>query len=118
MDSEERKPFPNRWQSRIGEYFASWADQVVLVYLFGSWATGRVWAQSDLDLGVLFDRALPRRERWELTLRFEVDLVGLLKDKGEIDVRELNTAPLAFRYQVIRHQQCLYARSEAERVAF
>ncbi|RMF37673.1 MAG: nucleotidyltransferase domain-containing protein [Chloroflexi bacterium] len=115
---EKREQSLETWRRQIGEYFASWASQVVLVYLFGSWAAGRAWAQSDLDLGVLFDPALPPRTRWKLTLRFEVDLVGLLEGVGEVDVRELNAAPLAFRYQVIRHQQCLYARSEAERVAF
>jgi predicted nucleotidyltransferase len=67
---------------------------VVSVYLFGSHAEGRAHRESDVDLGILFDRsAVPsKRERFDLSLRISADLraeTGL----ENIDLVVLNDAP-------------------------
>lgn len=49
--------------------------RVLGVFLFGSQADGTAHAQSDIDLGVLFDRELTPDER----LGFEVAVCAVLK---------------------------------------
>ena len=100
----------------IEDYFA-YQPEVALVYLYGSYAAGQTWAESDLDIGVLFnDRGTPY-ELFQRGLRHATELQA--KVSGiEIDLRELNGAPVEFLMQVIKSGRCLYARSEQERVQF
>ncbi|MGQ9626376.1 MAG: type VII toxin-antitoxin system MntA family adenylyltransferase antitoxin [Anaerolineae bacterium] len=102
---------------KIQNFFAQ-KEEVILAYLYGSYATGRVWAESDLDIAVLFDSRFSPLEQFQLTLRYMAEIDELIGGGVEIDVRELNPAPLEFRIQVIKPGRCLYARSERERVDF
>jgi predicted nucleotidyltransferase len=92
--------------------------EVVLAYLYGSYATGRVWARSDLDIGVLFDDKIDHRQQWRLPLHYGTLLSSQLKLGVEIDVRELNGVPVDFAFQVIQPHRCIYARTPADRLAF
>ncbi|MCR4407707.1 MAG: nucleotidyltransferase domain-containing protein [Anaerolineae bacterium] len=102
---------------KLREFFAS-QPEVALAYLYGSYARGRVWAKSDLDIGVLFDEGVPPRQQWQLAVRYAADLYRLLDGQVEVDVRELNPGPVEFLYQVIKHRQCLYVRNGKQRVRF
>lgn len=90
--------------------------RVVLGYLFGSVAQGRADALSDVDVAVLLDESLDAEERLEETLR----LMGELEPYtgGEVQVVLLNEAPPLLAYRVAEEGALLYARSEAERIAF
>jgi len=70
------------------------AEGVVSVYLFGSHAENRAHRESDVDLGILFDRrALPgARDRFEAGLRLSSHLQSSLATRG-IDLVVLNDAP-------------------------
>jgi predicted nucleotidyltransferase len=90
---------------------------VRVAYLFGSRVTGRVRADSDLDLAVLFDPSLDAGAR----LRVELDIVAALTDAlgpvGErTDVVDLGRAGSGVAFRAIREGQCVLARDPAERV--
>jgi predicted nucleotidyltransferase len=70
------------------------AEAVVSAYLFGSHAEDRAHRESDVDLGILFDRrALPgARDRFEAGLRLSSHLQSSLATRG-IDLVVLNDAP-------------------------
>ncbi len=102
---------------QLKAYFAQ-QPEVVLAYLYGSGATGRQHAHSDLDIGVLFDEPLSPDEQFHRAL-YHADKIDHLVHLGmEIDLRELNGQPLEFLYQVIKPRKCVHARSERERVQF
>lgn len=41
-------------ENKLKEYFAD-KEEVIAVYLFGSYAEGKMYPQSDIDIGILFD---------------------------------------------------------------
>ncbi len=98
--------------------FGAQQSQIVLIYLYGSYAQDRAGAQSDLDLGLLFDESVAPRQQLGLAMHYGADLQRALDGKVKVDVRSLNAAPVEFLMQVIKPRQCLYARSEAERIRF
>ncbi|MHA1470504.1 MAG: type VII toxin-antitoxin system MntA family adenylyltransferase antitoxin, partial [Candidatus Asgardarchaeia archaeon] len=68
-------------------------------YLFGSYATGKVWAMSDIDIAVYVD---PRKvnDLFKLKLR----LLGMLNDAfktDKIDLVILNEAPPVLKYEIL-----------------
>jgi hypothetical protein len=100
----------------IRDYLAR-QPEVVLVYLYGSYATGRVWAESDLDIGVLFENEGTAPQPFRQALHHAAELQSQAR-QVQVDLRELNGAPIEFLMQVIKPGRCLYARSERERVEF
>jgi len=67
---------------------------VVSVYLFGSHAEGRAHRESDVDIGILFDRSVvpSKKKRFDFSLRISADLRARTNFEG-IDVVVLNDAP-------------------------
>ncbi|MEW6232933.1 MAG: nucleotidyltransferase domain-containing protein [Chloroflexota bacterium] len=106
--------------SQLKEYFAQ-QPEIVLAYLYGSYATGKPHAQSDMDIGVLFDDSLSSSEQFHRALYYSdkvSHLLGLGAKGIDVDVRELNGLPIEFLYQVISPRKCIHARSERERIQF
>jgi len=98
----------------LTEYLAAQPD-VVAAYLFGSRATGRARAASDVDVAVLLNEedSFARFER-RLQLMVEVsDVCG-----READVIVLNDAPPLLQHQVLKHGRLLYERDRRARVEF
>jgi len=88
---------------------------VMLLYLHGSHAKGTQAPLSDIDLAVLLE---PEHGR---DYRIFSDLLTALQDacgRDDIDLVVFNTAGPIIRNRVIRHGRLLYARSEAQRIAF
>lgn len=90
---------------------------VVVAWLFGSRASGRVHARSDIDIAVLFAPEITpeERERWRL------ELIGRLSAayrSDAIDLAVLNDAPPLLRYEALRPRHVLYNRDDEARVAF
>lgn len=76
--------------------FAKNEPNILLVYLFGSYTDGTAYAKSDLDLAVLFDTDIDLRA--EMTLQVKLsETIGF----EEIDLLNLNKAPLPMRFKVI-----------------
>lgn len=100
------------------DYQALLADTpVVLAYLFGSRAEGRVHDRSDVDVAVLLDESLSPVEQG----RWQLELISRLTDvwrTDDIDLVILNRAPAFLRHQVIKACRRLYVRDETARVRF
>ncbi|CAN5283595.1 hypothetical protein BH23GEM4_BH23GEM4_04820 [soil metagenome] len=89
----------------LAEHFADSGEPgIASVYLFGSHASDRAHADSDVDVAVLADRdAYPtRRDRWELRVRLGSEL-GAVTGNDDVDVVVLNDAPPELGRAVVTH---------------
>lgn len=92
-------------------------NQVVLVYLFGSQIKGQAHKESDVDIGVLFDKKVSPEEY----LKREGKLIAFFCQfypKKEINIVNLNIASPLLKQVVILEGHPLYIRSEIERILF
>jgi predicted nucleotidyltransferase len=92
---------------------------VVSAYLFGSHAEDRAHRESDVDIGVLFDRrALPGvRDRFESALRLSAHLQAALGTR-HIDLVVLNDAPPGLGRAVVSRGRRLVCSDEEADHAF
>jgi excisionase family DNA binding protein len=90
-------------------------DNIVLVYLFGSAASGTTTPLSDVDIAYLDDES-------QSPFDFEVDLEDAVRElqpnASRIDLVRLNGAPIAVRYKAVSTGRLLYAKSEEARSDF
>lgn len=78
-------------------------NEIAAVYLFGSYGTEFEHPQSDMDLGVVFNRPV--------TLSEELELDGALSlhiGHDQIDLVNLNRAPIALQFRALREGVLLY----------
>jgi len=91
--------------------------QVTVCYLFGSRATGNVYEDSDVDLGLLFHPFNQARHNLDLELQVESELAKALSPLP-VDAVFLQRAELAFRFEVISSGVVLYSENEEFRTDF
>lgn len=98
-------------ESALVAYLATQPD-IAAAYLFGSWATGGVHAQSDVDIAILLTRA---DDALAIAAR-RLQLINALAPFAdcEMDVVILNTASTLLQHEVVRCRRLLY---EADRMA-
>ena len=92
-------------------------NQVILAYLFGSEARGTSHKDSDIDVGVLFDKKINP----ENYLKLEGRLIGFFSEvyhQKEINIVNLNISSPLLKQSAIIEGKPLYIRSETERVLF
>jgi hypothetical protein len=92
-------------------------DDVVALYLLGSFAKKNVKPLSDIDFGVLLAKKLDREERFKIHL----DLIGWFADilkTDEIDLILMNDAPLKFAHEIFKTGKLLYCGDENELIDF
>jgi predicted nucleotidyltransferase len=99
----------------LNEFFSG-EEHVILAYLFGSTVRGETNCLSDIDIAVLFDNTLTKKEAFDLQLRLIVDLGDLLKTNN-VDLIVLNDSPLLLTFNIIRDGIILKS-DERERVHF
>ena len=101
----------------IKEYLAS-KSEIILAYLFGSHAKGRLRPTSDVDIAILaIDKKInPSIDYYKLRFALEDALSKLLE--RDVDVIPLNNAPLFLQYQVLKYGKIIFERSQRERVLF
>lgn len=90
---------------------------IEIVYIFGSQATGEIKPLSDFDFAVLFAEQISSSKRFDLKLELIIFLSKLLKT-DKVDVVDLNSAPLTFRYSAIKPRRDIYTRSKTKRDEF
>ncbi len=73
--------------------------RIVFACLYGSFLTEPFFR--DIDIGI-FVKGLPSRCYFDYEFELSQKIKGSLKVPFEIDVRVINTAPLSFRFHVIR----------------
>ena len=92
--------------------------EIVLAYLYGSFAKGASHPHSDVDVAILLDESISV-ERYPYGYRSELiaDLMKLLRT-NRIDLVVMNNASPFLKFQVVRYGLLILARSEAERIDF
>ncbi|RME85738.1 MAG: nucleotidyltransferase domain-containing protein [Caldilineae bacterium] len=93
---------------RLTAIFARY-PAILAVYLFGSRATGKTHAHSDLDLAVVPRPGYPP----DLRLKLMNDLVR--EGFDYIDLLILDTDDLVLRYEVIKHNRVIYQAADFDR---
>jgi predicted nucleotidyltransferase len=89
---------------------------IVCAYLFGSRARRDADAQSDIDVAVLIDPALPPQDRFHLGLALASDLERRLG--VSVDLVVLNDAPPSLAHRVVRDGVVILSRDERQRIRF
>jgi len=82
--------------NKISSYFMERHEEIMTVYLFGSFNAAEAF--SDIDLAILADSPLDDPIFIEIDLETELEKIV----KYPVDVRILNNAPLSFCREVIR----------------
>ena len=103
------------YEKELTEYFSS-KDSIILAYLFGSTVRGDTGRLSDVDIGVLLDEKLSKKDRFDLELKLMGEIAALIK-KNKIDLVVLNDAPLLLAHNIIKDGIILKS-DETERVKF
>lgn len=85
---------------------------VLAAFLFGSQASGRARADSDVDVAVLLDRDAAAEEPRALTRRL-VAALGTTLAADRVDLVVLNGAPPALAFQVLAHGLLAFTRDPA-----
>jgi len=96
-------------RKKLSEVFACFPE-IQAVYLFGSTATGRVHAESDLDLAIVSRPSLNTRK---------LDILAELTRRGfcDVDLVFLEQADIVLQYEATRLNQLVYATAEFDRGA-
>ena len=94
----------NSGTSKILKGFFKDKGQILLVFVFGSFATGRTTSHSDIDIGILFE-TLP--DVYE-TNRLRDELTELLN--RDADVIVLNNASPILRMQVLKKGVLVFSK--------
>jgi predicted nucleotidyltransferase len=88
------------------ERIIAWAreqEEIIAVYLYGSYAHGRTTPLSDIDIAVLTHPIEEQRTLWRLEDHWSSLWPSI------VDLHVLNLAPLTFRYEVITNGNRLWA---------
>lgn len=92
--------------------------EVVVVWLYGSQATGTASEHSDIDLAVAYTSYVPdpvqRRIRPELTALDWTRSLGL--SEGEVSVVDIRQAPIPLAFSVLEHGKVLLSKDEGRRM--
>ncbi len=71
-------------------------DYIVFAYIFGSRVHGRYMVKEDVDVAIYTERKITWREFVEIMNELEDEV------KTKVDLVDLNTAPLALAYEIVR----------------
>lgn len=96
------------------ETFFDKEGEVLIAYLFGSYAKGTQTAESDIDVAVLL--STPPHRVLEYYLHLVNELSRVLG--SEVDLIILNMAPPMLKHQVIKYGKLVYCRDERARIEF
>ena len=91
--------------------------EVQAAYIFGSVATGRVRADSDIDIAVLLARRMLPARTLSYRLKLMADLGAALR-RSDVEVIMLNDAPPLLAHRVLSRGKLVYERSASARVRF
>ena len=97
--------------------FFSKQEHVKLAYLYGSAAKGKAGKLSDVDIGVLLDDQLNKKERFDLQLKLIGDLTEILKT-DRIDLVVMNDVPHSLNFEIIKTNCPLFVRDRMGKMEF
>jgi hypothetical protein len=91
-------------------------DEILAVYLFGSYARNEAGSLSDIDIACLIDST-----KVKVNFDFELKLLSDINDlfqTDEVTLVVLNNAPLTIQYGVISDSKLIFCRDEGKRQEF
>ena len=91
--------------------------EIQAAYVFGSVASGRARADSDVDVAVLIDRRVPPGRILKYRLKLMADL-GTALHRSDVDVVILNEASPLLAHRVLSQGTLVFERSASARVRF
>jgi len=98
----------------LGDFF-NIQGYVRLAYLYGSRANGKEGKLSDVDIAVLLDETLSKKERFNLQLKLISEITSILKT-DKVDLVIMNDVPLTLQFEIIKSNHPLLVRDEGERI--
>lgn len=96
---------------------ASFSEQISAVLLFGSLATGKETPLSDVDLAMLYKRDLKGDQLTKVHSQVYEIISDLLRT-DDIDLINLNTAPLSMQYGAVQAAKILMLNDRAAYIDF
>lgn len=92
---------------------------IVAVYLFGSYATGKEKAQSDMDLAFLLDAKAYKSDSFEATGPAHMAAMRIgISFKRETDVVILNSSSVELAYEAVTSGRCVYEAEQDRRLEY
>jgi len=104
-----------RFEQELIDFFST-KDNVILAYLFGSTVRGDANILSDVDIAVMLDENLSKKDVLDIELNLISELTHLLKT-DKVDLIVLNDAPLLLNHNIIKTGKVLKC-DETKRVQF
>lgn len=92
-------------------------EYVKLAYLYGSVAKGMAGKLSDVDVGVLLNESLSKKERFDLQLKLIGDVADILKT-DRVDLVVMNDVPHSLNYEIIKTNCPLFIRDRIGKIDF
>ena len=99
----------------IEEYFYN-QNEVIAVYLFGSYASKQCGDASDIDLAILCDFTIHPEHFFNLEMKYFKELSRLIPKN--LDVVILNRRGELLTYEVFRNGKLIFERDRDTRIAF
>ncbi len=106
----------SRLYTKLTDFFSK-QEHVKLVYLYGSAAKGKAGKLSDVDIGILLDDSLNKKERFDFQLKLIGDLAEILKTE-KIDLVVMNDVPNSLNFEIIKTKCPLFVRDRMEKTDF
>ena len=101
-------------EKKIANYFEN-KEGIIAVYLFGSYASGKVRTRSDIDLAILFDS----RDRDNNNRRLDKYLIDLSRIlKKDIQLTAMNFASEELLKQIFKKGRCLIVNDSKKLACF
>jgi len=97
---------------RLIDYLNS-RPEIVAAYLFGSVAAGKAHQFSDVDVALLLAGGVDSNRAWDIRLESMGEAEAAFGRRGDVEV--LNTAPIVFRYLVLKHGRLIFDRQLPQR---
>ena len=97
--------------------FLSKQEHIKLAYLFGSVVSGKAGKLSDMDIAILIDDLLDKKEKFEFQLKLISDLTDVLRT-DRVDLVVMNDAPLSLKFEIIKANYPLFVRDIKEKIDF
>ncbi|NOR60188.1 MAG: nucleotidyltransferase [Methanosarcinales archaeon] len=103
------------FEQELTNFFRS-IDGVNFAYLFGSIVRGDTNELSDVDIAVMLDESLSKKDMFNKELDLISELTCVLKS-DKIDLVVLNDAPFLLKYNIVKDGHVLKS-DETKRIAF
>ncbi|MFH1564568.1 MAG: nucleotidyltransferase domain-containing protein [bacterium] len=111
MKNNSRKIKKHESFKRLGD------NHIVLLYLFGSVARGTSHKESDVDMGILFDKKTKESQYLRLESRI-IEFFSKMYSQKEINVVNFNISSPLLKQSAILEGKLLYKRSDEDRIFF